>query len=282
MSPVDRIPRALRGAIVVALAALGAVAAATAGNPDTPHGKPGRYANSVTATGQNLPPDHAAALALAGFATRQVTAASYEASTNGRGELRVTESTDRAPVDGDVVVLTWNAAMIQGATAERMRSDETTLADVLGDARIMLDLPDGKQMHLDPATMGSIAAGQRFGAVGDQPGDKQLTADAQAVLARFGLTASCIEIRHPLGAALVVQASIADDASIDWTIDGLRSALEGPDHNYEGLLISLTSPDGAPRLVAAAAYRTGLGGLWFADGQDARFGAVHGGGAVHG
>jgi hypothetical protein len=269
---------ALICAIVVALAGLGAVA----GNPDPPHGKPGRYANTVTDKGEHLAPDRAAELALAGFATPQVTTATYEDSRDGRGTLHVAELVNREPVDGDLIVLTWNAAMIQGATAERMRSDEATLADVLGDASITLTLPNGQQMQLDPANMGSIAAGQQFGAAGDQPGDEELAADAKAVLTRFGLTASRVEIRHPLGAALVVDASIADDAPIDWTIDGLRSALEGPAHNYEGLLISLTSPDGAPRLVSGVAYRTGLGGLWFAEGQDARFGAVHGGGEAHG
>lgn len=283
MSLVNRMPRgALIGALVVALAGLGAVAAATVGTADPPHGKPGRYANSVSDRGEHLAPDRAAQQALSGFATPDVIGASYEKSNGGPGILHVTESVNREPVDGDLIALMWNAAIIQGATAELMRSDEATLADVLGDATITLTLPNAQQVQLDPASMGSIAGGQQFGTAGHQPSDKELTADAEAVLARFDLTASRIEIRHPLGAALVIRASIADDAPVDWTIDGLRSALEGSDHNYEGLLINLTAPDGSPRLVTGVAYRTGLGGLWFADGQDARFGALHGGGEPRG
>lgn len=278
MSLANRMPRGvIIGALVVALAGLGAIAAATVGTTDAPPGKPGRYANSVSDKGEHLAPDRAAKQALAGFATPEVTGVSYEAAKGNPGTLHVTESASGEPIDGDLIALTWNAAIIQGATAELMRSDERTLADVLGDAIITISLPNAEQIQLDPASMGSIAAGQQFGAAGDQVSDKELTANAEAVLARFGLTASRIEIRHPLEAALVIRASIADDAPVDWTIDGLQSALEGHDRNYEGLLITLTAPDGSPRLVGGVAYRTGLGGLWFADGQDARFGALHGG-----
>jgi len=45
----------------------------------------------------------------------------------------------------------------------------------------------------------------------------------------------------------------------------------------EGLLIELDDSHGQPLLQSGVAYRTGEGGLWFAPGQDARFGAVHGG-----
>lgn len=282
MRRANRMPRGVVGALVVGLALLGAAAAATVGTTDPPLGKPGRYANSVSDKGEHRAPDRAAEQALAGFASPDVTDVSYEAAKGNPGTLHVTESARREPIDGDLIALTWNAAMIQGATAELMRSDETTLADVLGDATITLSLPNAEQVQLDPASMGSIAGGQQFGAAGDPVSDKELTANAKVVLARFGLTASRIEIRHPLDAALVIRASIADDAAVDWTIDGLRSALEGRGHRYEGLLITLTAPDGSPRLVGGVAYRTGLGGIWFADGQDARFGALHGGSVAPG
>jgi hypothetical protein len=53
--------------------------------------------------------------------------------------------------------------------------------------------------------------------------------------------------------------------------------LVGKSPDVEGILIELYDPDGQPLLQSGVAYRTGSGGLWFAPGQDERFGAIHGG-----
>jgi hypothetical protein len=68
-----------------------------------------------------------------------------------------------------------------------------------------------------------------------------------------------------------------EGATIDWTIDELRTDLVGESPDVEGVFIELGDSHGQPLLQSGVAYRTGEGGLWFAPGQDARFGAVHGG-----
>src|SRR6266568_3577748 len=60
------------------------------------------------------------------------------------------------------------------------------------------------------------------------------------------------------------------------SLDQLRTALVGASPDVEGVLIELDNSAGQPLLLAGVAYRTGEGGLWFAPGQDVRFGAVHG------
>jgi hypothetical protein len=69
---------------------------------------------------------------------------------------------------------------------------------------------------------------------------------------------------------------VPDGATIDWTIDELRDAVAGRPTEVEGVLIELDDPGGQPLLQSGASYRDGLGGLWFAPGQDDRFGAQHG------
>ena len=72
------------------------------------------------------------------------------------------------------------------------------------------------------------------------------------------------------------------EVPVDWTIDDLRTAITGTPFAYEGVMITILDVTGRPLLVSGVAYRTGLGGLWFAEGQDSRFGALHGGNSPHG
>lgn len=70
---------------------------------------------------------------------------------------------------------------------------------------------------------------------------------------------------------------VPDGAGTDWTIDRLQTELVGESPDVEGVFLELDDSQGQPLLQSGVAYRTGEGGLWFGPGQDARFGAVHGG-----
>ena len=85
-----------------------------------------------------------------------------------------------------------------------------------------------------------------------------------------------MQILHPLESALSVSLTVRDDAKPGWTIAELSSALLGSVPDVEGCYIEIESSGGKPLLQTTAAYRVGTGDLWFAPGQDERFGAVHG------
>lgn len=70
---------------------------------------------------------------------------------------------------------------------------------------------------------------------------------------------------------------LAPSASGRERISPSCAALVGATPDVEGVLIQLDNPAGKPLLISGVAYRTGEGGLWFAPGQDERFGALHGG-----
>jgi hypothetical protein len=89
-----------------------------------------------------------------------------------------------------------------------------------------------------------------------------------------------VDVLHPLGPAVAVVVELSRDTKVTWTIDELREAISGDPRAYEGVYVEIRSEAGEPLLKAGVAYRTGLGGLWFAEGQDDVFGATHGGSPV--
>jgi hypothetical protein len=121
--------------------------------------------------------------------------------------------------------------------------------------------------------VGAVRLGQVFGS----PSDSELIAHVAEVAERHGLTVVDLQILHPLESALSVKFVVPDGARINWTIDELRTDLVGASPDVEGVLIELGDSQGQPLMQSGVAYRTGEGGLWFAPGQDVRFGAVHGG-----
>lgn len=179
---------------------------------------------------------------------------------------------DMADYD-DTVEQAWYANLAFGALVEGARLDtDRSMAQVVTSAVV-----SGKNKAGDvvdqPLPVGAVALGQRFGS----PSDAALTDRVRSVAAQYGLQTKNVALLHPLETALHVVLEVPDGASIDWTVEQLRTALVGEHPDVEGLLIELVSPSGAPLLSAGTAYRTGLGGLWFAPDQDTRFGALHGG-----
>ena len=166
----------------------------------------------------------------------------------------------------------WLADLAVGAVAERSHSDPAVANDVVSSATAV---GPGKGGDTVTTTLGvgAVRLGQVFGS----PSDSALIAYVADVAERHGLTIADLQILHPLESALSVKFVVPDGATIDWTIDGLRTEPVGESPDVEGVFIELDDSHGQPLLQSGVAYRTGEGGLWFAPGQDARFGAVHGG-----
>lgn len=115
----------------------------------------------------------------------------------------------------------------------------------------------------------------------ESPPDDVLRNRVKRVADEFGLKVSSVQLLHPLETAIsvafTVDGPVGDRVEQEWSIDALRSSLVGTLPDVEGVLIQLNDPTGVPLVISGAAFRTGLGGLWFAPGQDVRFGADHGG-----
>lgn len=172
--------------------------------------------------------------------------------------------------------LMWLAAISGGAVADLMRTDEVTTNQLVDRLTATEQLPSGRTKGLGGG-MGAVAAGQVFEAQIAQPDDDEIIDHVNETLEGFGLSPTSVTVLHPLGPAIEVVAALPEDATVDWTLDELREAISGDPRAYEGLLIEIDSSTGSPLIIGTVAYRTTEGGLWFADGQDEVFGAVHGG-----
>jgi hypothetical protein len=166
----------------------------------------------------------------------------------------------------------WLADLAVGAIAERSRTNEAVANDVVSTATAV-GLGEGGKPVTTFLGIGAVRLGQVFGS----SDDSALTAHVADVAESHGLTVADLRILHPLESALSVTFVVPDGATIDWTIDELRTNLVGAPPEVEGVFIELRDPHGQPLLQSGVAYRTGEGGLWFAPGQDSRFGAVHSG-----
>ncbi len=179
--------------------------------------------------------------------------------------VTLTQNDDRVP---DV----WLADLAVGAVAERSHSDQAVANDVIASATAV-----GPGKGGDSVTtylgVGAVRLGQVFGS----PSDSTLSAHVAEVAKSHGLGVADLQILHPLESALRVTFVVPDGARIDWTLDQLRTELVGESPDVEGVFVELDDSQGQPLLQSGVAYRTGEGGLWFGQGQDARFGAVHGG-----
>jgi hypothetical protein len=280
MSMTSRLPRrigsAAAPALAVVIATAGvAVAAALAGStamPNNDHtGDPVTYAG-----GQSTPPASLSANAAPSDAAAQVmedlsgapqlVAVTTKSTPSGlQVAVTLTRNDDSVP---DV----WLADLAVGAVAERSHSDQAVANDLVSSATAV-----GPGKGGDTVTtylgVGAVRLGQVFGS----PSDSALIAHVAKVAESHGLSVSDFQILHPLESALSVKFVVPDGATIDWTIDALRTDLVGAAPDVEGVFIELDDSHGQPLLQSGVAYRTGEGGLWFAPGQDARFGAVHGG-----
>ncbi|GAA3669152.1 hypothetical protein GCM10022237_31310 [Nocardioides ginsengisoli] len=170
---------------------------------------------------------------------------------------------------------TWIATLAQGALAELERTSQPLLSDVLGEVETVLDLPTGP--YNEGGGHGFVASGQVFAAQADQRTDQRIRDDLAAAAAKFDLDVVSTEVLRPLGPAphIVLRLRRLPD-DLGWTIDDLRRALDPEPSAYEGLSLEIRSPDGTPLIAGTSSNRLGMGGLWFAPGEDERFHAVHG------
>jgi hypothetical protein len=280
MSTTSRIPKkigsagvpALVAVIVTAGVAVAAVMAGSRAMSNNDHtGDPVTYAG-----GQSTP--------LASLSANAVTSdAAAQVMKDLSGEPQLAGVTTESTPSGLQVVVTltrnedgvpdvWLADLAVGAIAERSHTDQAVANDLVSSATAV-----GPGKGGEPVTtylgVGAVRLGQVFGS----PSDSALTAQVADVAKTHGLTVAELQILHPLESALSVKFVVPDGATIDWTIDQLRTDLVGGSPDVEGVFIELDDSHGQPLLQSGVAYRTGEGGLWFAPGQDARFGAVHGG-----
>ena len=236
-------------------------------------GSPGLYAKSAEESGPGLSTEDAVANVLTGMDGTAVQSARLidapKSATKRLPWVSVTVDSDQG---GDDVHAVWLAQLVQGAVADQARTAEGATADVVGGGQLVDMDKAGDRVVVDLGT-GSVAGGQKFGS----PNDSVFTERAQTVANKFGLEVKDVQVLHPLESALSVTFTLPGDDVLTWNIDDLRTALAGNPTEAEGVFIEIDSPDGDPLLRNGAAYRTGGGGLWFAPGQDERFGAVHGG-----
>jgi hypothetical protein len=276
----SRLPKRIRSAAAPALAAViltaGVTAAAalagSAAMSNNDHtGDPVTYAG-----GQSTPRASLIANAVGSDATAQV-------MKSLSGEPQLAGLTTKSPPSGLQVAVTltrnddgvpdvWLADLAVGAVAERSHTDQAVASDLVSSATAVGPGKGGDTVTTSLG-IGAVRLGQVFGS----PTDSALTASVADVAKRHGLTLADLQILHPLESALSVKFVVPDGAKIDWTIDELRTDLVGKSPVVEGLLIELDDSHGQPLLQSGVTYRTGEGGLWFAPGQDARFGAIHGG-----
>lgn len=193
-----------------------------------------------------------------------------QANITREGDGLVVEVT----VDGytGTVEQIWYANLAYGALVETGREGgEKSLFDAVSSATVIG--PDA-QGEMTAADMGisAVALGQQF----NSPTDEALTTSVREVARQFDLSVAETRILHPLESALHLRLEVSDAATVDWSIADLTSALIGERPRLEGLLIDLVSESGSVLLTAGTAYRTGLDALSFAEGEDERFGAVHG------
>ena len=163
----------------------------------------------------------------------------------------------------------WLGRLIEGAVGELVRTDQKTLAEVLG-AEVVTPTRSGDRVTT-PLGMGYSPLGHRF----HSPSDADLRQRTAEVADTYGLTVDSVDVLHPLDCALAVTFTVPSGA-VSWTLYQLTDALLGSPIDVEGLSIQLNSPSGQPLLRVASGERAKGGGGWFAPGQDDRFGFQHG------
>lgn len=232
----------------------------------TTSGLPVQYTKEVSDPGPGLSGPQAAQQALKGMGdSALIEGATVDPGPTGAEiSVQLKQNDDEVPQD-------WAAAMVAGAITELLRTDETVVGEVTASATATGPDYDGNPSSTELG-VGAVRLGQVF----NSPSDAELNAHLEDVAKEFGLSISGVEIFHPIESALSVTFVVPDDAKVAWTIDQLRTAIVGESPDVEGIFIELDSPEGQALLKSGAAYRIGDGDVWFASGQDDRFGAMHG------
>jgi hypothetical protein len=169
----------------------------------------------------------------------------------------------------------WEADLAQGAVADRIAGTTPNLKDVVIGSELQLIHPDGTAEDMGGGA-GDISAGQVFAAQSSGETDEAIQTAVAGVARSFGLDATEIKVLRPLGPAVSVVVRTPARDTLDGKFTELWAALAGEPSQYEGLCLEIDGPDGSPLVRQAAAFRTGSGELWFADGIDDEYGIPHG------
>jgi hypothetical protein len=232
-------------------------------------GQPAQDASERQTIGPGMSAGAAIAHVLASLGDPAVTWAHlFNNPTNVTGALRLMIHVDSDEGGGQRPV--WLGELVQGAVADLMRTDEATTSQVMPGSRVVDRNAHGQRVVTELGS-GAAAGGQQFGS----PSDADLRERMSQVAAGFGLTVQSVQVLHPLDSAVSVTFTVPDGA-VPWTLYQLLNAVKGSPQDIEGYFVELDSPTGEPLLQAEGASRIAGGGLWFAPGQDDRFGAVHG------
>ncbi len=272
------------GSVLGAVVAVIGAAAARDRDPDpgpatpppgasTASGTPDQISADREANGPGLSADAAIAQVLHGLGDSSVKSATLiqdpangASSPTGASWLDIQIDSDQ----GDSIKQVWLGLLVQGAVSDSMRTTQSTTSEVLAGAQIVDHDRSGRQV-ITQLGHGSVVGGQVF----NSPDDATLRDRVAQVAAKYGLTVRSVQVLHPLESALAVTFTVPD-GSVDWTIGDLKQEIEDDPQSIEGSYIELDDPSGRPLLRGAGAARIPGGGLWFARGQDERFGAVHG------
>jgi hypothetical protein len=246
--------RLVLGLLVAALCLAGCGSGNTAHADDAPNG---------------LAPDDAVARVLASLGDPMVQGAEV---VDDPSDLECRYPCLRVRVNGNPdrgVKAAWLATLVEGAVGELIRTDETSLSQVLA-AEAVGRATNGKTQTLLLGT-GESPVGQHF----NSPSDAALRERVATVADEYGLEVVSVEVLHPLDSALAVTFTVPP-GPVSWTMYQLSNDLMGTPVDEEGLFIELDSPSGEPLLRSATHERIKGGGGWSAPGQDERFGVEHG------
>lgn len=284
-----RATRTYRGSaalLAVGLAAAVTVGAAVASEPEmtspssaTPEpysegdgveeGAPVVYAGELSDDFSALTPEAADKTVVEGIDSELISAIETKQSEGGEAHSVAVSLSE----NNESVREVWTAGLAVGALAEKLRSvGDREVSDVIDSATATGPSAAGTELTMSLG-VGAVALGQVFGS----PSDAEISARVERTASEFRLKVAATELLHPVETALSVEFVVPDGSEVEWTIADLQASLLGETPMVEGLLVTLVSPDGDMLMQSGAAYRTGEGGLWFAPGQDVRFGAVHGG-----
>jgi hypothetical protein len=284
MSPTKRMTRG----VVVAIAAgavAGVLAVAVAGESFEPPSPtqadaPTTYTRTAGETGLGLGPEDALKRVLVNLGSSSIEDVSFEQSPSAalnddKPWMTFVVNGPSSDVDGGDIPPAWQADIVQGAVTELMRTDEKSANEVVAGSDIQVLLPSGERIDSGGGA-GFVGLGQVFVSQTSTETDGSIKQRVAEVLAKFGLEPLAIDVYRPLGAAVSIRARVATDGPVDWTLDQVRDAVSSDPKEFEGIYLELVGAEDEPLLRASVAYRTGAGRLWFAEGEDRRFGALHG------
>jgi hypothetical protein len=162
----------------------------------------------------------------------------------------------------------WEARLATGAIAERCSLGMASLPEAV--AGFTARYATGRH-RLAGGGAGYSQAGRVLGAQASGESDDEVIATAKRVLADYGLTPRTVRVLHPLGPALLVEASTDDVSSVAGKVPDIGNALDGGgwgEHpRFEGVYLALDGPDG-PLVRTGGATRAAGGFGWSAPGFD--------------